>query len=238
MPECNRTERFGANSGLSGQSETMLKGCVVRRPGRRPAGTDPAKRAQIVRGAAEVFTRMGYEAANVGAIAAAAGVSKGTIYVYFEDKLDLFVAVMEDTRDRVFGVLTAELERPGPLRERLQSFGRVLAQTLTSEDVIRAHRVTLGALERVPGLGARFAGGMAKGQSILGRALEGGVAEGALDIPDIELACNQFFELCLAGLFRRRLMGIETEPPTEEEIARVVDAAVDMFFGHYRAAGV
>ena len=48
---------------------------------------DSAKRRQIVEGARKVFRELGFDAASMGEIAKAAGVSKGTLYVYFADKL-------------------------------------------------------------------------------------------------------------------------------------------------------
>jgi hypothetical protein len=58
-----------------------------------PGGLDPsiaeannsAKRRQIVEGARSVFLAHGFDA-SMGEIAKAAGVSKGTLYVYFKDK--------------------------------------------------------------------------------------------------------------------------------------------------------
>jgi AcrR family transcriptional regulator len=54
-----------------------------------------AKRTQITQAAAEVFARKGFQGASVDDIALAAGVSKGTIYAYFDNKEDLFYATFE-----------------------------------------------------------------------------------------------------------------------------------------------
>ena len=94
---------------------------------RLAAGQDPAKRAQILAGAGRVISRMGYDAASVSDIAREAGVSKGTIYVYFSGKEDLFEELMEETRERLFTELEAELDRPGDLADRLKRYGAVLA---------------------------------------------------------------------------------------------------------------
>ena len=51
---------------------------------------DSAKRRQILDGARQVFLTQGFDAASMMDIAKAAGVSKGTLYVYFKDKDDLF----------------------------------------------------------------------------------------------------------------------------------------------------
>jgi hypothetical protein len=57
------------------------------------ADEDGAKRRQIIEGARRVFLAQGFDAASMGAIARAAGVSKGTLYVYFENKERLLDAI-------------------------------------------------------------------------------------------------------------------------------------------------
>ena len=59
------------------------------------AGEDSAKRRQIVDGAREIFLAKGFDAASMMDIAKAAGVSKGTLYVYFKDKDELFSAIVQ-----------------------------------------------------------------------------------------------------------------------------------------------
>ena len=54
---------------------------------------DSAKRRQIIEGAREVFLAQGFDAASMGEIARKAGVSKGTLYVYFDSKERLFEAI-------------------------------------------------------------------------------------------------------------------------------------------------
>ena len=53
------------------------------------------KRAAITQAAVEVFARKGFQGASVDDIAAAAGVSKGTVYGYFKNKEELFYATFE-----------------------------------------------------------------------------------------------------------------------------------------------
>ena len=52
---------------------------------------------EICAAALEVFAEKGFAAARLDEIARRAGVSKGTLYLYFEDKEDLFRAVVRDT---------------------------------------------------------------------------------------------------------------------------------------------
>jgi AcrR family transcriptional regulator len=57
---------------------------------------DSSKRRQILDGAGKVFMDLGFDGASMNEIARAAGVSKGTLYVYFTDKSRLFEAIVED----------------------------------------------------------------------------------------------------------------------------------------------
>jgi AcrR family transcriptional regulator len=52
---------------------------------------------EICAAALEVFAEKGFAAAKLDEIAKRAGVSKGTLYLYFQDKADLFRAVIRDT---------------------------------------------------------------------------------------------------------------------------------------------
>src|SRR5947207_14803424 len=60
------------------------------------ADEDSSKRRQILDGARKVFMDLGFDGASMGEIARSAGVSKGTLYVYFTDKNRLFEAIVEE----------------------------------------------------------------------------------------------------------------------------------------------
>src|SRR2546423_14766675 len=60
------------------------------------ADEDSSKRRQILDGARKVFMDLGFDAASMNEIARSAGVSKGTLYVYFADKNRLFEAILEN----------------------------------------------------------------------------------------------------------------------------------------------
>ena len=61
-----------------------------------PTGEDSAKRRQIVQGARSIFLAQGFDAASMNDIARSAGVSKGTLYVYFDNKEQLFQAIVQE----------------------------------------------------------------------------------------------------------------------------------------------
>jgi AcrR family transcriptional regulator len=53
------------------------------------------RRAQILAKAREVFARLGYHAATVDDIVLAAGIARGTFYLYFEDKRAVFAELVD-----------------------------------------------------------------------------------------------------------------------------------------------
>ena len=71
---------------------------VVSDPNTLRVGSDEdsSKRRQILDGARKVFMDLGFDGASMNEIARSAGVSKGTLYVYFADKSRLFEAMVED----------------------------------------------------------------------------------------------------------------------------------------------
>jgi len=205
---------------------------------RHAAGEDPAKRKQILEGAMKEFLEKGFDAASMNDICRAAKVSKGTIYVYFSDKMDLFEALVAEEREKMFAGIDAILESDLPLREKLARFGHRLLETLCSDRVIRSQRIVAAIADRMPEVGERFydAGAM-RTHAALRAVLLREAAAGRIHVPDPELASFQFIELVAAGIWRARLFGKRPSPPGQDEIERLVQAAVEMFLGFYGRDG-
>lgn len=65
-------------------------------------------RAALVEAAAAYLARLGYESTSLDELAASAGFSKGAIYAHFPTKLDLFLAVVDESlADAEVGVAAA-----------------------------------------------------------------------------------------------------------------------------------
>ncbi len=63
-------------------------------PRPRFANLDPAVKARLFQAASEEFAQRGFEQASYNRILAAAGLSKGSAYYYFDDKEDLYATVV------------------------------------------------------------------------------------------------------------------------------------------------
>ncbi len=203
-------------------------------PRRHAAGEDPRKREQILEGAWHEFFVHGFDAATMSRICRAAGVSKGTLYVYFHDKEDLFVALVEHRRDKLSEALNEALAAPGGIEARLKAYALALAQVLGSEDMLRAQRIVVSVAERMPDLAQRFYdAGARQVLKRLERWLSEASAAGLLDITAPALAAQQFTELALAGIWRQRLFGVRREPPAASEIEILASSAVQVFMAAY-----
>ncbi len=112
------------------------------------ASHDPAKRARLIASAAALFSRVGFDQANVDDIAANAGVAKGTVYLYFASKSDLFLAVLSELREQsdVGQVLPGSGREPNGVLRRL--IRRQLALAEASPDLFRCYTSALFGVNR------------------------------------------------------------------------------------------
>lgn len=209
---------------------------ILERPGRMAAGQDPVKRQQILDGANRVFSQMGFDAASMNDITREAGVSKGTIYVYFSNKEELFIELCNQYKNALFEGIYHALEANSNLREALIQFGISLSTLITSNAGIQAQRVIIGVAERMPSMSCSFyEKGPKKGLALMRSLLDKHVAEGLLAIDDTELAAYQLSDLFHSGTLRRRLFGQMIEEPDPELIRKTVTAGVDLFLKAYKA---
>lgn len=199
------------------------------------AGQDPRKREQIMRGASQVFLEKGFDAASMNDIARAAGVSKGTLYVYFENKERLFIELISaEKREELFRIVVLDFDNHD-VEAVLRKFGRELCTILTKPYYIKAMRSVFSIINRMPEVGAEFySNGPMLCTQLLAKYLDAQTRAGVLEIDDCLLAAQQFVELSQSGVMRSVLFGV-IDSPGPEEIARRVDSAVTIFMKAYKA---
>ena len=194
-----------------------------------------AKWRQIMDGARTVFFSGGFDGASMNDVARAAGVSKGTLYAYFDSKEQLFEALIREDRSQQAERLCRFPPQPGNPREFLAEFGRRLIEMMTRAEMIAQLRVVIAATGKFPRLGRAFyEAGPCYGVTKLAEQLRALGAAGALDVAEPERAARQFIDLCKSGVFNGVLFGaVETVPP--QEIEASVNAAVEVFMRAYGA---
>ncbi len=83
-------------------------------------GQRGGKREAIIEAAVQVFSEKGYHNARMEEIAIVAGIGKGTLYEYFDSKLHLFQAVMENSIKFYFDSLESA-EEPISITDRVRN---------------------------------------------------------------------------------------------------------------------
>jgi TetR/AcrR family transcriptional repressor of mexJK operon len=112
------------------------------RPGRPTTARSEAINPAIVTAAREHFLALGFDATPMESVAAAAGISKGTLYARYPTKELLLQAVVAD---RVEAWQAAADARNGPmpadLKQRLTYISRSIVESLASEEIHAFQRV-------------------------------------------------------------------------------------------------
>lgn len=188
---------------------------------------------QVLAGAREVFLAQGFEGASVDDIARAAGVSKATLYSYFPDKRLLFTEVASCECCRQSDTAMAVIDANGPPRKVLDQVARHFLGFILSDFGMSIFRICVAEADRFPDLGRQFYNsGPAVMRVALVDYMRGAVERGELDITDLDLAADQFSELCKADLWPRMIFNV-SDRITPEEIDRVITGALDIFMARY-----
>ena len=198
-----------------------------------PPAEHNAKYRQILDGAREVFLASGFDGASMNDVARMAGVSKGTLYVYFDSKEALFEALIRHDRARQAEQICQFDSDDHNVGSVLQRFGTSLLQTMTSPTHIAHLRTVIGVVPKFPQIGRAFyeAGPLVAIQR-LSSYFDAQVESGVLHIGDTTLAAQQFLELCKSGCYIKVLFGVLEQPAPAEMEARV-GRAVDAFLRIY-----
>jgi AcrR family transcriptional regulator len=194
---------------------------------------ESAKRRQILDGARKVFMDLGFDGASMGEIARAAGVSKGTLYVYFADKNRLFVAIVEQEMFEQ-GKVAFNFDPERDVATTLSDFGRAYIELICRPGGGSAIRTVMAIAERMPDVGRRYYEHVLE-QTIhrLASYLETHVAARDVAIDDCELAASQYMMVCQASLFLPFIFQA-APPPSPERMAEVVESATRMFLAAYQ----
>lgn len=194
-----------------------------------------AKRRQIMEGARTVFLASGFDGASMNDVARVSGVSKGTLYVYFESKEQLFEALIRDERRQQAERLTDLSLESNDVRGVLFNFGCRLIEMMSRPDTLAHVRTVIAASAKFPQLGRAFyEAGPCFGASRLSAYMRRMNEEGVLRVADVDRAAWQFLELCQAGTFKPLLFRMVDEL-SAAQIEAGVSAAVDVFMAAYGA---
>jgi AcrR family transcriptional regulator len=198
------------------------------------AAEDSAKRRQIVQGAREIFLAKGFDAASMSDIARAAGVSKGTLYVYFENKEQLFHAIVHDECE-LHAEAAFDLDHSShDVEAVLTRLGSAYLGFLCNAEKASALRTVAAIADRMPEIGRLFyETGPAVGIAKLADYFKAQNEAGVLAVEDCTVAAAQFLDSCKSTLFMPVLFNF-SGTPQPDAIQHVVGIAVRAFLRAYR----
>ena len=216
-------------------SRTRTPTPIVTPP--KPAGPgrpkDLSKRQAILDAARQMFTSQGFDGASMDQIAAAAGVSKLTVYSHFGDKETLFAEVVKSycesqLPDALFDDLSGM-----PLRERLLRIARAFFAMICATEAVAGHRILCSPQIAGSSLPRLFwESGPRRVQAGFATLLERRIAAGELAIDDVPRAASQFFTL-LKGEPHAQLVFGCCDAPDQSAIEAHLAASVELFLRAY-----
>jgi TetR/AcrR family transcriptional regulator, mexJK operon transcriptional repressor len=204
-------------------------------PGRAVGSSGPKGEA-IAAAALRLFLRDGYERTSVDAIAAAAEVSKRTIYNRYGDKESLFLSVLRDTfatsMATFAGIAEAYLGGDGDAQQALTAFARETALTLTTApERIAMVRLIMTEAPYFPAL-MRAEMSTQSMHATISRYLARMAADGRLDITDPAEAADHLFALTFGQINSRTMFG--AIQLSSAELDQVITSGVGVFVRAYR----
>ncbi|PRA82151.1 TetR/AcrR family transcriptional regulator [Microbacterium sp. MYb66] len=187
---------------------------VPRKRGRPTEGEREERREQILDAAVGLFVAQGYGQVTIDEIAAAARVTKRTIYTYFGDKAEVFTAAVERFRGRALADL-------GDGGQTLEELAARLVLVLHSDDAVGLHRLMIGESSQFPDLAERFYDSGPRGYIAL---LEQRIPQRDGE-SDAASKAEALFGLLLGERHRRRLLSLTPAPDlaaAKEHAAEVI----------------
>jgi AcrR family transcriptional regulator len=180
-----------------------------------------ATRAHIMRVAASEFAHLGFDQANINVIAEHAGIGKGTIYLYFENKRDLFLAMLRFIAQAHLGVIRTTLAAEGTLRQRLERLFRAFAHL--AEEESDTFNVSMSALYGVNRAFQTEATKLLRDYvAVIALLLEQSQARGEIRIQHVEATALMILSLTESYILSAKVLG-QSEHMIAGQASQVVD---------------
>ena len=184
------------------------------------------RREQLLNAARSVFGDKGYHAAKVGDIAKAAGVAKGTVYLYFDDKRSIF----EELIDTLFLRLSAAILRVdveadviAQIKHNIRAILSVLVDEPDTMRMLFAHANGLDAA-----FSAKIDSFYTGLKTMLVESLQDGQASGLIRQGDAELYAS--FTL---GALKEILMETAANPSPKRSREQIVEVVFELLCSGY-----
>lgn len=193
-----------------------------RQPDERPQ--------QILQAAVEVFAEKGFRSATMDEIASSAGITKGTIYLYFPSKEELFVEMARRQFQHVLDLLPEiQLDEGDNPEEATRRLGRLFLRVLMTPEVTKVIPLVVAEYNHLPALQAMYREQILPNANIqLASLLELGMDLGAFRRMDPVIAARCLLGMFFAFVMTQEVFGAKLVTPME--IDDIADTIVSIYF--------
>ncbi len=206
---------------------------LAKREARAPRWQrQPAIRPQqILEAAFRVFGTRGLHQATLDDVARAAGITKGTIYLYFPSKADLFSAMLKARVNDLLPPMEApDARRPRSTHRQLLTLGRRLYQFFQSPAFLAMYRTMVGEASQFPEAAALlYREGILPANRRLAEVIRRGIMAGEFRDVDPLIAARAFVGMFQVFAVSQNLLGGRRILPISD--TRIVRIVTDIFFG-------
>ena len=205
--------------------------------------TSAGKRRAILDAATAAFLRNGYRGTSMDEIAAAARVSKQTVYKHFSDKERLFAEIVTATVHEAGHTVeegVRNLQASGDVEADLRELARRQLHFVMQPRIMQLRRLVIGEANRFPELGRTFyEQGPRRTIAALATAFARLVERGQLHIEEPRLAAAQFNWLIMSEPLNQSMLLGDDHTPDPAELDAWADAAVGLFLAaHGQPPGI
>ena len=199
-------------------------------PLRRWTRRKQARPSEILDAALKVFAGKGYAAARMEDIAQQAGVTKGTIYLYFESKEAVFKALVRESLGSTIGKVTADVATfEGSSRFLIRMVLTTLARVLSEGDKVALPKIVIAESANFPWLAEfyRFEV-IERGLSLMSGLVARGIERGEFRaLPPQHVARLCVAPMLLAAIWRVTFAHLDAEP---YDYAGLIETHLDVLF--------
>jgi AcrR family transcriptional regulator len=188
-----------------------------------------ARPAEVLEAALDVFFEKGFAAARLEDIAARAGVSKGTVYLYFDSKEDVFEALVHAIPEANVEQLRAvAADQSVPADAMLRRVLTFVGAFLRDERMQKFPRLIIGEGGRFPKLAETYKREViSRGVAILSSIIERGIEEGRFrNIDPRHAAFGAIAPLLFGAIWHTTFERFDSVPI---DVQALVDQHIDTF---------
>ncbi|MFC7049863.1 TetR/AcrR family transcriptional regulator [Emcibacter nanhaiensis] len=193
-----------------------------------------AKIRQIVSAATEVFLEDGFSAASMDKIVERAGVSKRTLYNYYDSKEDIFFDVMQMQLGAIWVSFEPDRYESEAWGEQLRRIGIEMLRIANSPVTLALFRTVVAESQRFPLLAQQFFDeSFGKLLDAIANILEQAIKSGDIRLTDPKEAADYFLDLLTGTAYQSIMVGVKP-PMNDKEIRGRTERALNYFLETFK----